>query len=140
MIIYNNFFLANITWWLGPQVGAEVRVGHGPRAKRQMSGTSSEPPDCKIDKHRPCVLLPCSSCAQVQSYLDAVDASRGYYLWRWGDAPVHTMVVRMFLTREQVRAGAEGRQQGSCCGVPCGVATELRTGRQGRSWSKKHCD
>ncbi len=29
---------------------------------------------------------------QVQSYLAEVERSNGFYLFRWGDAPVHTMV------------------------------------------------
>lgn len=32
--------------------------------------------------------------AQVQAYLDAVERTNGYYLYRWGDAAVHTMVGR----------------------------------------------
>jgi len=36
----------------------------------------------------------CSSCCyiQVQAYLEALDKTNGNYLYRWGDAPVHTMV------------------------------------------------
>jgi hypothetical protein len=33
---------------------------------------------------------------QVQSYLKVLEESNGYYLYRWGDAPVHTMVRRRF--------------------------------------------
>lgn len=57
-IIYNNFFVANITWWLSKQ---------------------------------------------VQDYLQLVDRSNGHYLFRWGDAPVHTMVVLMFLKDYEVK-------------------------------------
>ncbi len=40
-------------------------------------------------------LLVGSTCAwrmQVQSYLEAIRASRGIYMFRWGDAPIHTFV------------------------------------------------
>lgn len=42
-----------------------------------------------------CGHMPCHTCCvppQVQAYLDVIDKSNGYYLYRWGDAPIHTMV------------------------------------------------
>ncbi|KAL6752116.1 nucleotide-diphospho-sugar transferase [Haematococcus lacustris] len=68
-VIYNNMFMANVTWWLSQE---------------------------------------------VQRYLEVLDRSRGVYLFRWGDAPVHTLVVKTFLRRDQVhRFGFEYAHKGN---------------------------
>lgn len=35
---------------------------------------------------------------QVQAYLSVLEDSKGYYWFRWGDAPVHTMVIYRLLS------------------------------------------
>lgn len=39
---------------------------------------------------------------QIQEYLHLLEDSNGHYLFRWGDAPIHTFVVGMFLEPSQV--------------------------------------
>ncbi|KAF5836581.1 nucleotide-diphospho-sugar transferase [Dunaliella salina] len=55
-VIYTNFFLVDISWWM---------------------------------------------TEKVQAYLEVIEKSHGHYLYRWGDAAVHTMVVKTFLQRSQ---------------------------------------
>lgn len=53
--------------------------------------------------------------SEVQSYLRVVEQSQGFYFFRWGDAPIHTMVVRTFLTRSQVHVfGFSYCHKGNC--------------------------
>lgn len=56
-IVYNNFFVTNISFWLD---------------------------------------------VQVQRYLRLLETTGGFYKFRWGDAPVHTMVIGMFLDEVQL--------------------------------------
>ena len=39
---------------------------------------------------------------EVQQYLRAVDASRGIYVHRWGDAPVQTVALELFASKSTV--------------------------------------
>mmetsp|Transcript_27771 Transcript_27771/g.75111 ORF Transcript_27771/g.75111 Transcript_27771/m.75111 type:complete len:324 (-) Transcript_27771:845-1816(-) len=56
-VIYTNFFIVDINWWM-------------------------------TDK--------------VQEYLEVTEKANGHYLYRWGDAAIHTMVVKSFLQRSQL--------------------------------------
>jgi hypothetical protein len=38
----------------------------------------------------------------VQAWLQFLEHTNGFYKFRWGDAPVHTMTLAMFLPREQL--------------------------------------
>jgi hypothetical protein len=40
--------------------------------------------------------------AQYSAYFGALDASGGFFLERWGDAPVHTLAAALFLNSSQV--------------------------------------
>lgn len=56
-MIYNNFFTANISWWMQPK---------------------------------------------VQLWLHFLEHTNGYHKFRWGDAPVHTITLGMFMPKNEV--------------------------------------
>ncbi|CAH1777906.1 unnamed protein product [Owenia fusiformis] len=41
--------------------------------------------------------------SQVRDIIEYIDQSGGIYLARWGDAPIHTMIVSIFIPRAQIR-------------------------------------
>ena len=41
-------------------------------------------------------------CSQVQAWLYFLEHTNGHYKFRWGDAPVHTITLGMFMPKQQV--------------------------------------
>jgi hypothetical protein len=47
-------------------------------------------------------LLPTPLHLQVQLFLRFIDRMEGHFKWRWGDAPVQTLAMQLFLEKEQL--------------------------------------
>lgn len=77
---------------------------------------------------------------QYQAYFDFLDKAGGFFYERWGDAPVHSLAVGMFLRLDQVHyfqdIGYKHSNLEHCPLIPDGCDLKCNCERVNGTWSQ----
>jgi hypothetical protein len=92
---------------------------------RRRPGMSWISPSCGAA----CIMI----ALQVQSYLEAIRTSHGIYMFRWGDAPIHTFVSTLARTSRTTSSSSHtscGRVRRPRCAYVCGRLNACAAGHR----------